>query len=231
MGLTEIPDEDTLNIDVWLATGRDQSQIWRTMIDANSGFTQSTGTAVSLKLVTGGTLLPSILSRKGPDVYLGLGAADVINYAIREAVLGISGNVSEERMSAQDNAIFTTPYYSYAENGTVTVNPEGFMKQTESVLNCRESGSTLRFFIPLALCLGKRITLQGSKRLFERPLDVYEKLCADNGFEFEKGENSVTLCGKLESGKCEIRGVFSLLQLKQVLRSRLRRTQILRKKR
>lgn len=96
-----------------------------------------------------------------------------------------------------------------AENGTVTVNPEGFMKQTESVLNCRESGSTLRFFIPLALCLGKRITLQGSQRLFERPLDVYEKLCADNGFEFEKGENSVTLCGKLESGKYEIRGDIS----------------------
>lgn len=96
-----------------------------------------------------------------------------------------------------------------AENGTVTVNPEGFMKQTESVLNCRESGSTLRFFIPLALCLGKRITLQGSQRLFERPLDVYEKLCADNGFEFEKSENSVTLCGKLESGKYEIRGDIS----------------------
>ena len=96
-----------------------------------------------------------------------------------------------------------------AENGTVTVNPEGFMKQTVTVLNCRESGSTLRFFIPLALCLGKRITLQGSQRLFERPLDVYEKLCADNGFEFEKNENSVTLCGKLTSGKYEIRGDIS----------------------
>lgn len=96
-----------------------------------------------------------------------------------------------------------------AENGTVTVNPEGFMKQTETVLNCRESGSTLRFFIPLVLCLGKRITLHGSQRLFERPLDVYEKLCADNGFEFEKNENSVTLCGKLTSGKYEIRGDIS----------------------
>ena len=124
MGLTEIPDENTLNIDVWLATGRDQSQIWRTMIDANSGYTQSTGTAVSLKLVTGGTLLPSILSRKGPDVYLGLGASDVINYAIREAVLGISGNEKEDRMSAEDNAIFTTPYYSYSENGSVVNTTE-----------------------------------------------------------------------------------------------------------
>ena len=127
MGLTTEPDEDTLSIDVWLATGRDQSQIWRTMIDANSsdGFTYNTGTAVSLKLVTGGTLLPSILSRKGPDVYLGLGAADVINYAIRDAVIGISGNVDENKMDADDNAIFATTYYSYRDsNGNVVTTTE-----------------------------------------------------------------------------------------------------------
>ena len=47
---------------------------------------------VALKLVTGGTLLPSILAAKGPDVYMGLGASEVINYAIREAVIGINGN-------------------------------------------------------------------------------------------------------------------------------------------
>ncbi len=95
------------------------------------------------------------------------------------------------------------------ENDTVTVNSDRFMKTTDTVLNCRESGSTLRFFIPLALCLGKKITLQGSERLFQRPLDVYEKLCLDNGFEFEKNGNSVTVCGKLKSGKYEIKGDIS----------------------
>ena len=92
---------------------------------------------------------------------------------------------------------------------TVTVNAEGFMKSVSDVMNCRESGSTLRFFIPLALCSGKKITLKGSPRLFERPLDVYEKLCADNGFEFRKNENSVTVCGNLKSGKYEINGDIS----------------------
>ncbi len=95
------------------------------------------------------------------------------------------------------------------EEDTVTVNPEGFMKSADSVLSCRESGSTLRFFIPLALCSGRKITLQGSGRLFQRPLDVYEKLCRDNGFDFCKNENSVTLCGKLKSGKYEINGDIS----------------------
>ncbi len=95
------------------------------------------------------------------------------------------------------------------EKDTVFINPENFMKATSTVLPCRESGSTLRFFIPLALCLEKEITLKGSSRLLERPLDVYEKLCIENGFEFKKSRNSVTVCGKLESGKYEIRGDIS----------------------
>ena len=72
-------------------------------------------------------------------------------------------------------------------------------------LNCRESGSTLRFLIPIALSLGKRITFCGSKRLFERPLDVYAELCRERGFTFEMGESSLTVCGELKSGDYKIR--------------------------
>ena len=116
MGLTTIPDKDSEQIEVWLATGRDQSSIWRSMIDAADGYTEATGVAVTLKLVTGGTLLPSILSRKGPDVYMGLGASDVINYAIREAVMGVSGN--DKKLSDEDNAVFRTTYYTYFDKTT-----------------------------------------------------------------------------------------------------------------
>lgn len=119
MGLTTRPTEDTKTIEVWLATGRDQSQIWRTMIDASDGYTEATGTAVTLKLVTGGTLLPSILAGKGPDVYLGLDAASVINYAIRDAVIGVSGN--DKHLTEEQNRIFTNTYYTYKdENGQHT---------------------------------------------------------------------------------------------------------------
>ncbi len=97
MGLTSLPDENTTTVNVWLASGRDQSNIWRSMIDADGslGFTSSTDVAVTLKLVTAGTLLPSILSGKGPDVYMGLGSADVINYAIRDAVMCVSGDAED----------------------------------------------------------------------------------------------------------------------------------------
>jgi 3-phosphoshikimate 1-carboxyvinyltransferase len=95
------------------------------------------------------------------------------------------------------------------ESDTVTINPADFMKKTSDTLCCRESGSTLRFFIPLALCTGRKITLQGSTGLFTRPLDIYEKLCLEKGFGFSKTENSVTVCGRLEGGEYEINGNIS----------------------
>ena len=91
----------------------------------------------------------------------------------------------------------------------VVVDPQGFMQADAPVLECRESGSTLRFFIPLALCLGKKVTLCGSDRLLERPLGVYEDLCKVNGFTFEKGANSIAVCGNLESGCYKMRGDVS----------------------
>ena len=48
------------------------------------------------------------------------------------------------------------------DGNTVCVDPAGFMTVDQPTLFCRESGSTLRFFIPLALCLGKPVTLRES---------------------------------------------------------------------
>ena len=91
----------------------------------------------------------------------------------------------------------------------VTVDPRGFMKAEQPVLECRESGSTLRFFIPLALCLGRTVILRGSRRLLERPLDVYEELCREGGFRFEKSGDGITLCGDLKGGHYTVRGDIS----------------------
>ena len=92
------------------------------------------------------------------------------------------------------------------EEDRVTIDPQRFMQADSAILECRESGSTLRFLIPLALCLGKPVTLRGSQRLLERPLDVYEMLCLENGFAFHKEDRSVTLCGNMKSGTYTVRG-------------------------
>ncbi len=75
------------SIEVWMETARDQSQVLRNLV--NNGFTPDTGISVDLKLVAGGTLLPSILAGSGPDVSLGRAQGDVINYAIRSALLNV----------------------------------------------------------------------------------------------------------------------------------------------
>lgn len=77
------------------------------------------------------------------------------------------------------------------------------------VLNCLESGSTLRFLIPICLLFGQEITLCGSKRLFERSLLVYEQICASQNIKFKKGADFVTVNGKLSAGTYTVRGDIS----------------------
>ena len=48
----------------------------------------------------------------------------------------------------------------------------------------RESGSTLRFFIPIALLSECEHSFTGYGRLMERPMEVYEKLCKEKGLHF-----------------------------------------------
>ncbi len=76
-------------------------------------------------------------------------------------------------------------------------------------LFCNESGSTLRFFIPLCMTAGKPVTLTGSERLFERPLTVYEEIARKQGITFIKERNRVTVCGRLRSGEYTVPGDIS----------------------
>lgn len=84
-----------------------------------------------------------------------------------------------------------------------------FCLEENTSLFCCESGSTLRFMLPLCMLSGKRITLSGSRRLFERPLSVYEDICRNQGIEIVKGESSVAVCGKLKSGSYSVPGDIS----------------------
>lgn len=134
----------------------------------------------------------------------------LIGAALSKGISKISGVDYSEDILASIECLKALGAEIKADGDTVWINPEGFMNtQDEPVLKCRESGSTLRFFIPLALCLGRKVILQGSTRLLERPLDVYEELCSEQGFILKKEPNSITLCGKLLSGNYKIRGDIS----------------------
>ena len=54
------------------------------------------------------------------------------------------------------------------EGDTATVAGTGLRTEScDPVLCCRESGSTLRFFIPLALLLGRNVFFTGTEKLFQ----------------------------------------------------------------
>ena len=77
------------------------------------------------------------------------------------------------------------------------------------VLPCRESGSSLRFMIPVCLMSGQEIRLTGSSSLFKRPLGVYEEICKEQELYFEKRENSLSVAGRLSAGEYVIKGNIS----------------------
>lgn len=88
MGTTEESVGNSESITVWISTGRDQMNTIRSLI--NSDFTKKTGITVDLELVSGGTLLPSVLAGTGPDVALANGMGDPINLALRNSVYDLS---------------------------------------------------------------------------------------------------------------------------------------------
>ncbi len=79
----------------------------------------------------------------------------------------------------------------------------------KEILKCRESGSTLRFFIPLLLLTGQTATFEGYGRLMERPMTVYREICAQKGLTFRRNGSQLTVGGGLPSGTYRLAGNVS----------------------
>ena len=59
---------------------------------------------------------------------------------------------------------------------TVTVNGIKRIKNLSREVNCNESGSTLRFLIPLFSLSNRKVTFTGAKSLLSRPQYIYEEI-------------------------------------------------------
>jgi len=97
------------------------------------------------------------------------------------------------------------------ENYTLEITGTSFPRRVKQSIDCRESGSTLRFLIPLAALTGTAITLTGKGRLKERPLDEYYKIFDQQGIKYktDRGFLPLTLEGNLNPGIYSIRGDVS----------------------
>lgn len=78
-------------------------------------------------------------------------------------------------------------------------------------IDCTESGSTLRFFIPMALLTGGEVTFTGRGKLVSRPLDVYYEIFEKQGIEYEnnKGNLPLTVKGKIKPDTFYVKGNIS----------------------
>ena len=93
-------------------------------------------------------------------------------------------------------------------DGVILVTPNKFNKNAE--LDCGESGSTLRFLLPVVSALGIDATIIGHGRLPERPLSPLKEEMEKKGVAFETGSQfPLHLTGKLQSGEYELLGNVS----------------------
>lgn len=130
--------------------------------------------------------------------------------AMANGVSKISGITGCEDVSATLDCLSALGVRVEIDGDTVSVFGTDLRCVTPNApLNCRESGSTLRFLIPAALISGKTTLFYGEKSLFRRPMSVYEKLCRDYGMTYINDGDSIAVKGPLTGGVFEVVGNIS----------------------
>ena len=94
--------------------------------------------------------------------------------------------------------------------GRETASVKGITKpEASAAINCRESGSTLRFMIPIAAALGTRTTFSGSANLPNRPITPYLEELPAHGVTFITEKMPYVIEGKLTGGEFPVTGDIS----------------------
>lgn len=122
----------------------------------------------------------------------------------------IQGISRSEDVTATLNCLKTLGAEYEKEGDTVTIKGIDIRRSTPTKpLACNESGSTLRFFLPLCLLSGNEATLKGTEKLLSRPLSVYESICKEQQISYIKNKDSVSVKGVISAGDYKIPGNIS----------------------
>ena len=97
----------------------------------------------------------------------------------------------------------------YKEPSGIEVVPILGNLEKEAVLDCGESGSTLRFLLPVAAALGRHTIFDGKGRLPERPIGVLLEELAKHGCTVNSDKLPLELEGKLQAGVYTLPGNIS----------------------
>ena len=96
-------------------------------------------------------------------------------------------------------------------NKKITINGSKELNILNKTIDCKESGSTLRFLIPIACFSGKEVTFLGKGKLVERPLDTYYKIFDKQNIRYNNtdGKLPLTIRGRIKPDVFEIEGNIS----------------------
>ncbi|MDM8533849.1 3-phosphoshikimate 1-carboxyvinyltransferase [Clostridiaceae bacterium HSG29] len=97
------------------------------------------------------------------------------------------------------------------ERYKLIINGKNKLKLNNNIVDCSESGSTLRFLIPFFTLLNDEVVFIGKNKLIERPLDPYYKIFDKQKINYENnlGNLPLKISGELKAGKYEIDGDIS----------------------
>lgn len=100
---------------------------------------------------------------------------------------------------------------AHKETYCVKLEGNADLKVLDENIDCKESGSTLRFLIPFAGLTGDKITFTGRGKLVERPLDPYYRIFDKQNIKYknENGKLPLEVMGRLKPGTFEIDGNIS----------------------
>lgn len=139
--------------------------------------------------------------------------------AAHRAVLcaALSAGVSEISNLSYSQDILATLKAAECLGAKTTVNGdvaiiEGMCKGetlNNILIDCNESGSTLRFIIPIALAIGGKFSVTGRGRLLDRPLDDYYNIFDKQGILYKRVDDRIYFEGKLTGGVYELSGNVS----------------------
>lgn len=130
--------------------------------------------------------------------------------ALCEGVCTVHGVPECEDVAATLDCMSALGLKFTKEGDRVTVYGKGKNAlHPEGALPCRESGSTLRFLIPLAMLSDTEVTFRGAERLFARPLSVYEKIAEERALLFRREKDALTVKGPLAPGDFPVVGNIS----------------------
>lgn len=79
----------------------------------------------------------------------------------------------------------------------------------DNFIDCNESGSTLRFILPILSLSREKVIYTGKPGLMKRPMSTYDEICRQHGLNYQQTDKTIMVSGTLTPGIYNVPGSVS----------------------